>query len=360
MEPLKEMFNKKFYDELSLEFKKAEKSFDSKGFINETLNGLEVLSLNERMRRTSLILKTYLPNDFKTSIEILYQVIPKMKPGYTNLLFPDFVSLYGHTHFELSMTALKYFTRFGSSEFAIREFLKRDFYKTIQVMEKWSTDKDAHVRRLSSEGSRPRLPWSFKLDEVILRPQTTTRILERLKNDDELYVRKSVANHLNDISKDNPDYMLKLVGQWDQSHKNTAWIVKHASRSLIKKGNPKSLAIFDFEKNVKVAINDFKISSSKLKLGETLSFAFNLVGLKTSPQKLVVDYIIHYKKKSGGSSPKVFKLTEISLMPKQSVLLRKKQVLKDFTTRKHFKGKHLLEIQVNGKVVASSDFYLLT
>ncbi len=358
MEPLKEMFNRAFFEALASEFKKAWKTFDEGAFLKTMLVDLEPLSLNERLRKTSVVLKAYLPADYKKAVEIMFKVVPNTRPGYTNLIFPDFVSLYGHEHFDLSMRALKYFTTFGSSEFAIREFLKRDFSKTIEVMHEWSADENVHVRRLSSEGSRPRLPWSFKLDELIKNPKLTLKILERLKKDEELYVRKSVANHLNDISKDHPDFMIKLVSGWDQSNPHTAWITKHASRSLIKKGNAGSLAVFNYEKNVKVKINDFKISAAKLKLGEVLEFSFGLVSLKTTAQKLVVDYIIHYRKKAGQSSPKVFKLTELVLEPKQKVQISKKQVFKDFTTRKHFKGSHFIEIQVNGKVMGGMEFYL--
>lgn len=358
MEPLKEMFNKEFFKELSLKFNKHDKNFNKVAFLKEILTDLESLSLNQRMRQTSLVLKKYLPADFIKSLEIMYKVIPEMRSGYTNLLFPDFVGLYGGEHFEHSMDALKYFTTFGSSEFAIREFLKRDFNKTIKVMLRWSKDNNAHVRRLSSEGSRARLPWSFKLDEVIKNPKVTSQILENLKNDDSLYVRKSVANHLNDFSKDNPEYMIDMVSQWDQSEPHTAWIVKHASRSLIKKGNVDSLSIFNYEKDVKIAIDNFKISISKLQLGEYLNFSFDLTSLKKTPQKLVVDYIIHYQKSSGKLAPKVFKLTDMILLGGQTVTIKKKQLFKDFTTRKHFGGQHLLELQVNGKVVSKLDFHL--
>jgi 3-methyladenine DNA glycosylase AlkC len=359
MEQLKEMFNKKFYAGLSREFEKAYADFNSALFLKEITDNLGPLSLNERMRKTSVVLRNHLPADYKKSLGIMYKVIPNLNRGYTNLLFPDYVGLYGHNHFELSMEALKYFTNFGSSEFAVREFLKRDFKKTIAVMTDWSKHKNPHVRRLSSEGSRPRLPWSFKLDQVISDPAATKKILEQLKNDDELYVRKSVANHLNDISKDNPAYMLQVVGKWDQSKPNTSWIIKHASRSLIKKGNADSLSIFNFEKDVKVKITDFKISTNKVQLGDTLQFSFGIGSLKTAAQKLVIDYVVHYQKKSGETSPKVFKLTELHLQPKQSVNIVKKQVFKDFTTRKHFKGQHKLEIQVNGKVLAQKEFELV-
>jgi len=359
MEPLKEMFNKNFYENFALQFSKADKNFNVKKFLKEVTKNMEDLSLNQRMRRTSEVLKTHLPGDFTKAVKIMEKVIPHMRGGYSNLVFPDFVGQYGHGDFDTSMEALKLFTTFGSSEFAIREFLKRDFNKTIKVMLTWSKDKNVHVRRLSSEGSRPRLPWSFKLDEVIKNPKSTRSILENLKSDDELYVRKSVANHLNDITKENADYMLELVNSWDKKNPHTAWIIKHASRTLIKKGHAGSLSVFDFEKNVKVKIENFKLDKPKLKLGESLKFEFDLISEKSSSQKLVVDYIIHYRKKSGELSAKVFKLKEVNLKPRETLSISKSQVFKDFTTRKHFAGKHELEIQVNGKALKKLSFNIL-
>ncbi len=358
MEPLKEMFNKRFYTQFAAEFKRVDKNFKSDQFIKEMLLGIEPLSLNERMRKTSHTLKNYLPPDYKKTITIMRQVIQNTPRGYTNLVFPDFVSIYGHDDVDTSLDALKHFTQFGSSEFGIREFLKRDFNKIIKVMNAWAKDKNAHVRRLASEGSRPRLPWSFKLDEVIKNPKSTQSILEALKADDELYVRKSVANHLNDHSKDNTDFMLQVLKAWDKKHPHTAWIVKHASRSLIKKGNANSLALFDFEKDPKIRIQNFKILKPKINLGQNLEFAFELVSEKTKTQKLVVDYIIHYRKKGKELSPKVFKLKEIDLNAKETISISKKQMMKDFTTRKHFAGEHFLEIQVNGKVYSKLKFSL--
>jgi 3-methyladenine DNA glycosylase AlkC len=215
MEPLKEMFNKAFYERLASALHTADKNFHAEKFVKDTLKNLSDLSLNERMRNTSLVMKKHLPYTYKKCIDIMKKAVVKLPKGYTTLTFPDFVGLYGHDDVEVSLDALAFFTSYGSSEFAIREFLKRDFKKTIKVMEKWADDKNEHVRRLASEGSRPRLPWSFKLDEVIKNPESTRKILEKLKTDESLYVRKSVANHLNDFSKDHPTYMLDLVNKWD-------------------------------------------------------------------------------------------------------------------------------------------------
>lgn len=358
MEPLKEMFNKQFYERFAAEFKKADNTFNAKKFVKDVTENFEPLSLNERMRKTSHTLKIHLPQDYKKAIGIMRKVIQNTPRGYTNLVFPDFVGQYGHDDIDTSLEALKHFTQFGSSEFAIREFLKRDFNKTIKVMNQWAKDKNHHVRRLASEGSRPRLPWSFKLDHVIQNPKSTQSILEALKSDEELYVRKSVANHLNDHSKDNTDFMLQVLKGWDKKHPHTAWIVKHASRSLIKKGDANSLALFDFEKDVKIKIEKFIIKNSKIKLGTNLEFEFAIRSEKAKTQKLVVDYIIHYQKKGKELSAKVFKLKELELKAKESVHISKKQMIKDFTTRKHFAGEHFLEIQVNGKVYGKLKFNL--
>jgi len=358
MEPLKELFNHAFYKQFAIEFNKVDPSFETEAFLKSVTSGLEERSLNERMRYTSVVLKSFLPADYKQSIEILRSVIPAMKPGYTTLVFPDYVSQFGLEHPDLSLDALKYFTQFGSSEFAIRVFLKHDFEFTIAKMIEWAGDDNHHVRRLASEGSRPRLPWSFKLPEVIADPTLTAPILEQLRTDPELYVRKSVANHLNDFSKDNAAFMLDLVHKWDRSHPHTAWIVKHGTRTLIKKGNLDSLNVFGYEKDVRLKLVDFKLHQSELKLGDTLQFDFTLVSEKSTNQKLVVDYVVHYRKSSGELSPKVFKLKDIQLLPNQSITLTKKQVMKDFSTRKHYMGEHLVEIQINGVIVCRGSFLL--
>lgn len=359
MEPLKEMFNKKFYQHLAGEFNKVDKNFNTDKFVKEVTKGFEELSLNQRMRNTSIVLHKYLPANYNKAIDIMKEVAPNTNQGYTRLLFPDYVGLHGLHDFDTSLEALKYFTQLGSSEFAIREFLKRDFDKAIKPMYKWATDKNHHVRRLASEGSRPRLPWSFKLDRVLAEPKVTLPILEALKADDELYVRKSVANHLNDLSKDHTDYMLSVVNGWDINNPHTAWIIKHACRTLIKKGNAKSLQVFKFEKNIKLRLENFALSQKTYHLGDTLEFSFDLVSEKSTAQKLVIDYCLHYIKKAGELSPKVFKLKEIDLQPHRKTTIVKKQVLKDFSTRKHHAGRHVLEIMVNGKVMGEKEFRLV-
>jgi 3-methyladenine DNA glycosylase AlkC len=356
MEPLKEMFNSAYYAKLAHQIKQVHKSFASEKFLKQAVEPLASLSLNERMRHTSVILHHYLPADYEKAVGILKETIPVLKSGYTNLVFPDFVSQFGMHDVRTSLQALHYFTQFGSSEFAIRTFLKADINRTLKIMYQWSEDDNEHVRRLSSEGSRPRLPWSFKLDAIIQNPSLTKPILENLKQDDSLYVRKSVANHINDVSKDKPDYVLRLVKSWDKQHPHTAWIVKRGCRSLFKQGDKQSLAAFNYTKDVKVSLSKFKLSNDNIKIGEAITFQFELLSKHSKTQKLMVDYRVHYVKKGGGTSPKVFKLKEINLEANASISISKKQSFQDFTTRKHFPGKHTLEILVNGEVVRSARF----
>jgi len=344
------MFNRAYYETLAREFAHIHRHFNIDGFKKEVTHNLDELSLNQRMRNTALVLKKYLPDNFVNAIDIMKEVIPNMNTGYTSLVFPEFVSMFGLQHFSASMEALKFFTRFGSSEFAVRVFLKQDIDKTLAVMYTWSLDENHHVRRLASEGSRPRLPWSFKLDAVIQNPSLSAPILDNLKSDSELYVRKSVANHLNDISKDSPGYVRKLVASWDKNNLHTAWIVKRGCRSLLKSGDKKSLTLFNLTRNAKVSIRNFKLNKTTIKLNEVLKFDFNLISNASTPQRLMVHYRIHYVKGSGILSPKIFALKEMQLNPRERVKIAKQQRFQDLSTRTLHSGKHILEILVNGEV----------
>lgn len=359
MEPLKEMFNEAYYQKLVKMVASVYPALNKKSIYGQLTDGITGRSLNERLRHTAYILQQHLPARFEAAIGILDQVIPRMDRGYTALVFPEFVARFGLDHTEYSMEVLKRYTIYGSSEFAIREFLKKDFEKSLSIMLTWLDDPNPHVRRLVSEGSRPRLPWSFKLDAVVLDPGLTKPVLNALRADPELYVKKSVANHLNDIAKEHPEYMLGLVRQWDLNNVHTAWIVRHASRSLVKQGHQAALRLLNVKSRIDLAILKFRINSTRINLGQTLQFEFYLKSKSKKEQKLIVDYILHYRKKAGGLSPKVFKLKEIVLLAGSEVFISKSQRIIDFTTRKHYPGRHKLSIQVNGNVLKSVEFNLV-
>ncbi len=357
-EPLKEMFNRAYFERLAEEVERAAPKIKRAVLIKDLLHGNDTRELNARMRHASITLRQHLPADFRKAVGVLREVAPRMPKGYTALLYPDLVGQFGHDHPALSLDALKYFTSFGSSEFAVREFFRRNVNGTLKQMRLWAEDESEHVRRLASEGSRPRLPWSFRLDAVLKDPKLTTPILERLCADDSLYVRKSVANHLNDFSKDHPAYMINVLRSWDRKHPHTAWIAKHASRTLIKAGNVDALELFAFDSKVKVRVDDLIISPKRLELGGTLEFSFTVVSEVAREQQLVVDYAIHYRKAGGGTSRKVFKLKEAQLGPLASLNISKRQRIVDFSTRKHYPGEHLVEVLVNGKERAKATFIL--
>lgn len=358
-EELKNWFNEDFFITFINRLYEAYPKFDTDTFLTDALAGLDELELMDRLRRTTHLMHEVLPDDYNKSLDILYPLVIPYNMSFASMLFPDYVGRYGRDHYERSIEALEHFTRYSSSEFAIREFLKLDFERTIKQMTKWAKSDNEHVRRLASEGSRPRLPWSFKLPMLIADPTPARKILDTLKADDALYVRKSVANHLNDISKDNADLMLDWVNQWDRSNPHSAWISKHASRSLLKQGHPGAFALFDFEAKPEVSISHLRASKTEIRLGDKIDFEFNLLSRKSTPQKLAIDYKIHYVKKSGQLAPKVFKLKELTLDPGEQMSISKSQIFKNFTTRKHYEGTHKFEVMINGGSLGRLDFSLL-
>ncbi|MFZ5973312.1 MAG: DNA alkylation repair protein [Bacteroidota bacterium] len=359
MEPLKVMFNPAYFAKLARVIKIVHSTFAANRFLNEVTKSLTTQSLNERMRHAASLLPAFLPASYPKAVGILKEAVSQMPPGYTNLLFPEYVAMHGQNHFEESLDALHYFTSFGSSEFAIRVFLKNDLNRTLPLVYRWAEDNNEHVRRLASEGTRPRLPWSFKLEAFANKPQLAEPILSTLRADEALYVRKSVANHLNDISKDSPDYALTLIRKWDLTHPHTSWIVKRGCRSLLKQGDKQSLRVFGFSGNPKVVIKALKLDKREIRLNETLSFSVSIQSAAQAAQKLMIDYRIYFQKKTGKAQPKVFKWKELTIHHHDILLLTKRQRFQDFTTRKHYPGRHRVEVLVNGEVMAHKDFRLV-
>ncbi|RYD37229.1 MAG: DNA alkylation repair protein [Verrucomicrobiaceae bacterium] len=355
---LKEIFNAARFEAMAIHLAEAHPGFDSRRFMRMALEGLEGLSLMQRLRRMTECLHATLPADYRQAIAILRRVAPRMGGGFATLVLPDFVGLHGLDDFTVSMEALRFFTSFGSSEFAVREFLRRDPDRTLKVMTQWSLDADEHVRRLASEGCRPRLPWSFHLPVLAADPSLAAPILENLRADPSLYVRKSVANHLNDITKAHPDWVMDRLSAWPMDHKHTAWIAKRALRTLIKKGDARALTLTGATGAPQATLRSLRAEPKQLRLGDRLTLTFELQSTSPAPQRLVVDYAIHYPKKSGAVSAKVFKLKEVALAAGETVSLSRSQVIRDFTTRKHQAGRHEVDILVNGVVLGRGFFDL--
>lgn len=355
---LKEIFNRKRFEHFADETAAVLPGFDRARFMALATEGLDELGIMQRMRQTATSLHETLPQDFSRALAILEQLAPRIGHSFAAIALSEFVALYGQDHFDRSMEALKFFTRFGSSEFAIRPFLAGEFERTLAVMRGWVVDENEHVRRLASEGSRPRLPWSFQLKPLLADPSPTLPILEALKSDPSLYVRKSAANHLNDISKDNPDWLLERLAAWDIKDARTAWIVRHALRTMIKKGDVRALGLIGATGKAMVRVDAFSVAPSKIALGDRITLKAMIASMSDSPQKLVVDYAVHYVKKSGSASRKVFKLRETDLPASGAQEFSISQAVRDFTTRKHHAGFHRVELMLNGEVLAESGFDL--
>lgn len=327
--------------------------------MEDALEDLDGLSLMARMERTAVLLGRHLPGDYEGALAVVLDVMPHYSGQFRALLGPAFVAHHGRHDPARSLEALRLLTVHGSSEFAVRHFLRDDFEGTLAVMRRWSGDENHHVRRLASEGCRPRLPWSFRLENLIADPSPALPILERLKADPEPYVRTSVANHLNDIAKDHPEWMLDVVSGWERDDAATAWIVRHASRSLIKAGHPRALALHGFGEQPRVEVAGLSVSPSQVPWEGTAAIAFALVSRAEAEQRLAVDYVVHYVKANGARSPKVFKLREMVLGAGETASLSVRRSMAQRTTRRHYPGLHRVEIQINGVVCDGQDFMLL-
>jgi len=355
---LKDWFNEARYRRLASDLAAVCPRVDTGRFLALTLDGLDGRSLMQRLRRTAEAFQEVLPAPYPRALAVLRRLAPKMEHSFVAIVLADFVGQFGHDHYHESMEALRVFTRHGSAEFAIREFLRRDLGRTLRVMEGWAQDADEHVRRLASEGCRPRLPWSFKLDALIADPGPVAPILDSLRADPSLYVRKSVANHLNDISKDNPDWVFDRIARWNLNEARTAWIARHALRTLIKRGDPRALSVIGADRRADVRKVRLTVSPGALRLGGRLALKLEFSASARSNQKLVVDYAIHYVKASGETSRKVFKWKTGKVAAGDSVVWQREQQFEDFTTRKHYPGVHRVEVMFNGEVKAETRFEL--
>ena len=346
--PLKNMLNYDSLNKFALTIKSEYSLFNVDEFLKTVIDETwEDLELKARGRQITLSLKKYLPSDYGEAIKIIDNVIVKYK-GFACFCFPDFVELYGQDeeNLDLSIKALGRYTQYMSSEFAVRPFIINYEERMMEQMYIWSKDKNEHLRRLASEGCRPSLPWGQALQKYKEDPTPILPILEELKADPSLYVRKSVANNLNDISKTHPDLVIKIAKEWYGKNEYTDWIVKHACRTLLKKGNIDALAIFGYDDINSVDVNDFNLNETAISIGEDITFSFKIVAKKES--KIRLEYGIDYMKSNGKRNRKIFQISEIVLEENQEKIYSKKHSFADVSTRKHYSGTHTVTLIVNG------------
>ncbi len=357
---MKNLFNATRYRAIAADLAQHTGNFDAKRFLKLCLDGLEQRELMDRMRQTAIAFESSLSGSFQSKVKVLRAHAPSVGHNFAGIWPCEFVALFGLDDPEFSLTALRDLTQYGSAEFAVRPFIVREQTATLAIMRRWAGDANEHVRRLASEGSRPRLPWGQRLNSLVVDPAPTASILEALKSDPSLYVRKSVANHLNDITKDHPEYALDIVESWDRANPHTSWIIRHGIRTLIKQGHPRALALVGAGATPKLDISDFNALPKRLELGDTLTLCATLTNPTRRAQNLVIDYVMHYARNGGKTSAKVFKWTAQELAPGAAITLTKRQVIRDFSTRKHYAGPHRVELQINGQRFAESEFVVFT
>lgn len=354
---LKEEYNKAFIVDLANSIKANYPEFEVVQFQESILSqDWSNKELKQRMRIITNAMNQFLPIDYPEQLKHIVEVAKKYS-GIQGFVFPDFVEVYGLENYEESMEALKTLTRYSTAEFAIRPFILT-YPDAIKQMIIWSKDKNEHVRRLASEGARPKLPWAAPLKMYIENPEPVLPILEYLKNDDSLYVRKSVANHLNDISKSHPDLVIKICGQWYGKTTNTDWIVKHALRTLLKAGDKDALAIFGLSDASKLSINHLELSSNEITIGDSLNFYFTVKNEDDKLRNVRLEYYVYYLKSNNSLSKKVFQIGECKLNKGEAKDFNKKQSFKDLSTRKHYPGEHKIAIAVNGEEKIIEKFFL--
>lgn len=321
--------------------------------------------LKQRMRHISVVLNRFLPAHFPNAAEILVNMVEHLRSAgikentieYMSL--PDYVEVYGIEHFNASVKAIEKITQFTSCEFAVRPFILKYPDRMIKQMTAWGNHKSHKVRRLASEGCRPRLPWAMAIPALKKDPAPILPLLEKLKDDPHEWVRLSVANNLNDISKDNPELVLRLFKKWHSKSKETDWVLKHASRTLLKQGHTEILSLFGFEHDNTIELKDLVIQTPKVKMGAELVFNFTVKNKGKQSKMIRLEYGMYYKKANGSLSKKVFKISERVFQPGEIATITRRQSFRPITTRVYHTGNHKVSVIVNGVELATGDFELL-
>jgi DNA alkylation repair enzyme len=363
-EPLKDMYDEAFLRQFADKVLAAYPAFNKEAFISDVMNEeWNELALKGRIRQISTVLGRHLPPDYGDALAVLYAICEECS-GFPYLFFPDFVEVYGgaEEHWELSMQALERFTPKSSAEFAVRVFLIRDPERMMRQMLIWASDPNEHVRRLASEGCRPRLPWGQALPVFKKDPAPLLPVLELLKEDSSLYVRKSVANNLNDITKDHPDIVLDIARRWQGQHPYTDWIIRHACRNLVRKAHPEALAIFGYaisEDSAPIVISaDLQIHPSTLEIGDSCRLEYTLQVQEGEPLHLRIEYGIDFVKSGGKTSRKLFLLSDKTVPGGSSLSGSRVHRFADLSTRRHYPGEHHVVLMVNGVEAASTTIEL--
>lgn len=361
---LKDLYSPAFYEQFSATLKKTVPTLDKKKFLKQIFTpAFEQYELKERMAHTAHVLHRFFPQNYKDAAPLLCELVEQIKAhgpkasSIEYLFIPEYIYLYGLADYNRSVAAMEKITQFITCEFAIRHFIIRYEDRMIPQMLKWSTHKNRHVRRLATEGCRPRLPWAMALPMLKKDPSPILPILENLRQDSCEVVRRSVANNLNDISKDNPAIALQIAKKWKGLGEETDAIIKHGLRTLLKAGDATVLSFYKLTAD-HFKLSHFKINTPAISIGEYLQFECMVENSSSKTQTLRLEYAIHYLKSNGTLSKKVFKISERIVGAGEKVKVIRRQSFKPITTRVFYKGIHQLSIILNGKESKALSFEL--
>lgn len=371
MEPFKNSFSPTLVSCIADQLEQHIASFDRANFEVPIHRALDDLELKARAQLIADHIHLALPRDHAERSRVLRAML---RDEYDEAQLSDehglagwavypltiVVGQHGIDDFEDSLELLKAMTGRFSSEFGIRYFLLADQDRALGIMRSWIDDPSKHVRRLVSEGTRPRLPWATHLTQLIADPSPMLPILKALRDDEEEYVRRSVSNHLNDIAKDHPDLVAELAADWMQgADKQRERLVRHACRTLIKQGHAAALKAFGLAEP-KILLNSLTIESRAVELGGALTFSANVVSNSNRPQALVVDYQVYFKKSNGQLVGKVFKWKQVMLQPGEHLVLSRSHSIRPITTRRYYGGQQAVSLRINGCDFGYATFDLIT
>lgn len=376
-EPFKEFLNAALVRHAARHLQSLDARFSASRFQRAVVPHLPSLELKARALCIADALTEHLPADFGDATELLTRALASApanadavmgdaaqataREGLSGwILWPvgEYVARRGVEEPEIALTFLHAMTQRFTAEFAIRPLIVAHEARVLERLQHWMHDPSAHVRRLVSEGTRPRLPWGLQLKRFIADPSPCEPLLEHLVNDSSEYVRRSVANHLNDIAKDHPDRVVAFVTRHlPHATEERRALLRHASRTLIKQGHAAALDAWGHGTPFRGQA-ELSLSPRRIALGQAVMLQAQLTSTSRAPQELVVDYVVHHVKANGETSPKVFKGWRLTLEPGETRTLTRKHNVKPITTRRYYAGRHEIALQINGKDVARDAFTL--
>jgi 3-methyladenine DNA glycosylase AlkC len=362
---IKDIYSPAFYEQFAKTLEQTLPVFNKQQFLKQMLiKEFYAMEFKQRMKHTTAVLHTFLPNDFSKAVILIEKIIIQLRKNKSTedqlvfAFFPDYIETYGLNDFNSSVKAIESITQFVSCEFAVRPFFLKFGKQMMDQMVEWSLHENYKVRRLASEGSRSRLPWGIALPAFKKDPKPLLPLLENLKNDPSEWVRKSVANNLNDIAKDNPEVVLAIAAKWKGIGKGTDAIIKHGCRTLLKQGHIKILKHYGLN-TTGIVISNFRINTPKVKIGDPVEFHFTVRNSNSKSKIIRLEYAVYYNKANGQLSKKVFKISERLFKQGETSIIKRKQSFKLITTRKFYTGKHKLSLIINGEEKQAKTFELV-